>query len=201
MQTTVLPSKVFEEIEKRNGAFIWGDSDTNKKVLLVSWSSMCKTKPNGGLGLRHVIEQNKAFMVKLGNFDSWKHVQDGMVWRIGDGKTVRFWSDPWLPNVSIFCSLLRFVIVFPPCYTTLSDRLSWKHSKDGSFSTRTANHAITGETMGKRGLTVNDTCSRCNLASEDLIHMLRDCNKVKFIWLKLVHPTVPILFIPFSSWL
>ncbi|KAF7844979.1 putative ribonuclease H protein At1g65750 family [Senna tora] len=105
---------------------------------------MCKTKQNGGLGLKHVRVQNKAFMTKLGwglvnqkdalwarvlrakykcgddliptvrrintasrlwkgIADSWKHVQEGMVWRIGDGKRVRFWSDPWLPNGSALC--------------------------------------------------------------------------------------------------
>ncbi|KAF7823171.1 putative ribonuclease H protein At1g65750 family [Senna tora] len=118
--------------------------DTSRKVHLVSWSSMCKTKQNGGLGLRHVRNQNKAFMTKLGwglvnqkdalwapvlrakykcgddlipkvgriasasrlwngIADSWKYVQDGMVWRLGDGKRVRFWSDPWLPNGLALC--------------------------------------------------------------------------------------------------
>ncbi|KAF7842106.1 putative ribonuclease H protein At1g65750 family [Senna tora] len=29
---------------------------------------------------------------------NWQHVKRGVVWRIGDGKNIRFWSDPWLPD-------------------------------------------------------------------------------------------------------
>ncbi|KAF7812112.1 ribonuclease H [Senna tora] len=100
---------------------------------------MCRSKQNGGLGLRHIKEQNKAFMVKLGwglmekkdalwarvlrakykcgndlvptiskpqnssrlwkgIANSWKHMEEGTIWHIGDGRRVRFWADPWLPN-------------------------------------------------------------------------------------------------------
>ncbi|KAF7812131.1 ribonuclease H [Senna tora] len=121
------------------GRITLGDTEESRKVHLVSWQHMCRSKQNGGLGLRHIKEQNKAFMVKLGwglmekkdtlwarvlrakyksgndmvpailkpqnssrlwkgIANSWKHVEEGTIWRVGDGRRVRFWADPWLPN-------------------------------------------------------------------------------------------------------
>ncbi|KAF7801547.1 putative ribonuclease H protein At1g65750 family [Senna tora] len=187
------------------------------------------TKHYGGLGLRHVREQNKAFMVKLGwglinqkdalwarvlrakykcgddlipvidrknsasrlwkgIADAWKYVQDGMVWRLGDGRKVRFWSDPWLPNGNGLCSYAlgplsasdlamvvadfvspsgawewsRFdfllpievcnliAVVPPPSIFILGDHIAWKHSRDGTFSTKFAYDAITSVDKGER---------------------------------------------------
>ncbi|KAF7808310.1 putative ribonuclease H protein At1g65750 family [Senna tora] len=256
---------------------------------------------NGGLGLRHLKHQNKAFMTKLGwglvnqqddlwvrvlrskyqcgsdvvpnvvkrsnssrlwkgIANSWHHVRDGLVWRIGDGQQVRFWTDSWLPNgkkleeyafhplsvaeqhkpVSEFifasgawawdkfdslvpadvCSMINTVM--PPSSALPPDKVAWKHSRDGMFTTRSAYHAIsrdedsvtrnfwkwqgmekirlflwlcghnrilTNEARWRRGLSSCDTCSHCNNESETLLHTLRDCVKVRPIWMWLVHPS------------
>ncbi|KAF7811130.1 putative ribonuclease H protein At1g65750 family [Senna tora] len=196
------------------------NGDRNTRFFHVS----TMTKQDGGLGLRHVRDQNKAFMTKLGwglinqkdalwarvlrakykcgddlipkvrrmntasrlwkgIADSWNHVQEGMVWRIGDGKRVRFWSDPWLPNGRVLCHYsfvplsdvdlekvaadfvsasggwewgkFEFLLpteicsliaaVTPPSCIVQGDHIAWKHSRDGTFSTRSAYHAITNE--------------------------------------------------------
>ncbi|KAF7812094.1 ribonuclease H [Senna tora] len=129
---------------------------------------MCRSKQNGRLGLRHIKEDNKVVMVKLGwglmekkdtlwarvlramykcsndlvpaiskpqnssrlwkvIANSWKHVEEGTIWRIGDGRRAR----------------------------------------------------------KRRGLTECDSSTRCKTYSESLIHMLRDCLCIKPIWLKL----------------
>ncbi|KAF7829553.1 ribonuclease H [Senna tora] len=111
---------------------------------------------------------------------SWDFVQEGLVWRMGDGRKVRFWSDAWLPNGNALCTyalsplsefdLSRVAADFvsasgdwewskfdfllpnevcnmiaavpPPSNVVRGDHLAWKHSKDGSFSTKSAYHAI-----------------------------------------------------------
>ncbi|KAF7833342.1 non-LTR retroelement reverse transcriptase-like [Senna tora] len=47
---------------------------------------------------------------------------------------------------------------------------------------------MTNEVRKKRNLTENDTCSRCRKGSESLIHMLRDCEKVRTVWMRLINP-------------
>ncbi|KAF7842708.1 putative ribonuclease H protein At1g65750 family [Senna tora] len=248
MQATVLPSSICDEVERKNRAFIWGDTDSAKKIHLVSWHSMCQTKLNGGLGV----------------VNSWKYVQEGAGWRLGSGMKVRFWSDPWLPNgrrledyavvplldtdrnrvAAEFVSAsgdwawdkFDFLIpsnvssmiaaVRPPSPMFPEDMVIWRHTHDGNFSTRSAYGAIsssdaspsnsfwkllwkwkgmervktflwlcghdrllTNEARKRRGLTDVDACCRCGMDVESLLHTLRDCRKVKPLWMKLVHPS------------
>lgn len=37
-----------------------------KKIHLVYWELVCQSKGNGGLGLRHLKENNSAFLMKVG---------------------------------------------------------------------------------------------------------------------------------------
>ncbi|KAF7822242.1 ribonuclease H [Senna tora] len=193
--------------------------------------------------------------------DSWKYVQDGMVWRLGDGKRYSLaplsdadldkvaadfvsasggweWgkSDFLLPNE--ICSLIAAVP--PPSCVVQGDHVAWRHSSDGVFSTKSAYLAITKEdgtvrhsfwkllwkwkgmekvrsflwlcghdrlltnvARKRRGLAATDVCARCNGATEDLLHTLRDCAKARCIWLKLVHPSKWHLFfnVPRLNWL
>lgn len=41
---------------------------------------------------------------------------------------------------------------------------------------------LTNQQRCIRGLTTDDSCPRCNLATEDLNHLLRECPKAKEIW-------------------
>ncbi|KAF7838841.1 putative ribonuclease H protein At1g65750 family [Senna tora] len=199
-----------------------------------------------------------------GVVNSWKFVQEGAVWRLGNGMKVKFWSDPWLPNGRIhgnyaivhlsdvdrnrvaaeFVSasgdwawdMFDFLIpnnvtsmivaIRPPSPMLLEDMIIWRHSQDGSFSTRSAYRAIsrnvvghsnsfwrllwkwkgmerdrtflwlcghdqllTNEARKRRGLTDVDVFCHCGMDVESLLHTLRDCRKVKPLWLKLVHPS------------
>ncbi|XP_061371303.1 uncharacterized protein LOC133313907 [Gastrolobium bilobum] len=66
MQSTIIPVNVCKEVEKVTRKFIWGSNSDKKKIHLVNWSSVCRAKEEGGLGLRDQRIVNKAFSMKIG---------------------------------------------------------------------------------------------------------------------------------------
>ncbi|KAL7239794.1 hypothetical protein ACSBR2_005630 [Camellia fascicularis] len=66
MQTMELPRQLCDDIDRINRNFLWGDTETQKKVHLVNWDSVCKNKAEGGLGLRKAGDQNTTLLTKLG---------------------------------------------------------------------------------------------------------------------------------------
>ncbi|CAN1247078.1 Putative ribonuclease H protein At1g65750 [Linum grandiflorum] len=65
MQTTVLPTEIFEAIDRRIRNFVWGSSEAGRKIHLISWQQVCTPKDRGVLGLRLARELNSAYMTKL----------------------------------------------------------------------------------------------------------------------------------------
>ncbi|KAH1130409.1 hypothetical protein J1N35_001787 [Gossypium stocksii] len=66
MQSMMIPKSLCDEIEGMIRQFIWGASNGNRKIALVSWDLLCQPKSNGGLGLRSLQNHNTSFMMKLG---------------------------------------------------------------------------------------------------------------------------------------
>lgn len=65
MQTILLPKKVISDLEKQSRSFLWGDNDGGRKLHLLSWEQVVQEKRYGGLGLKDIRKQNKAFIMKL----------------------------------------------------------------------------------------------------------------------------------------
>ncbi|CAN1178468.1 Putative ribonuclease H protein At1g65750 [Linum perenne] len=65
MQTAVLPVSICTEIDKRICSFVWGSSQEERKIHLLSWDQICLPKDKGGLGLRMARQLNLAYMTKL----------------------------------------------------------------------------------------------------------------------------------------
>ena len=53
MQTSYLPTKVCDSIDKICRSFLWRESTGKRKLHLVLWNQVCQDKQLGGLGLRH----------------------------------------------------------------------------------------------------------------------------------------------------
>ncbi|KAK2637666.1 hypothetical protein Ddye_025461, partial [Dipteronia dyeriana] len=51
-------------IEKLRCGFLWGDGFTKRKVHLVNWETMCKSKKHIGLGIGHMLDKNKGLLAK-----------------------------------------------------------------------------------------------------------------------------------------
>ena len=65
MQTMKLPANACSKIDKLCRNFVWGSSETRKKIHLVSWKKLCSPKKDGGLSFRKAKDFNLACMMKL----------------------------------------------------------------------------------------------------------------------------------------
>ena len=63
-----MPQKVCARLERIQRQFLWGGSDLDKKISLVSWATMCTDKRKGGIGIKSFFEMNKALLGKW----SWR---------------------------------------------------------------------------------------------------------------------------------
>ncbi|XP_010520746.1 PREDICTED: uncharacterized protein LOC104799794 [Tarenaya hassleriana] len=65
MQTIKLPSSVCLELDRIMRRFIWGSTETRRKLSLANWDLVSSLKNLGGLGIRPIQRFNKAFLMKL----------------------------------------------------------------------------------------------------------------------------------------
>lgn len=64
MQTTKLPVIVCDDVAKSARNFLWGGTNEKKKIHLLAWKNVYNDKAADGLGIRHLRESNRAFMMK-----------------------------------------------------------------------------------------------------------------------------------------
>ncbi|OMP01064.1 reverse transcriptase [Corchorus capsularis] len=65
MQVSHLPAATLEEVDRIQRNFVWGDGEENKKIHLVGWDRITRSKKRGGLNLRKAKLRNIALMAKL----------------------------------------------------------------------------------------------------------------------------------------
>ncbi|KAF7844395.1 reverse transcriptase [Senna tora] len=65
LQCSVFPSKVYRSIDKIFRDFFWASGTQNRKLHLIGWENICKSKREGGLGIFKTRERNRAFLAKL----------------------------------------------------------------------------------------------------------------------------------------
>ncbi|CAL1353332.1 unnamed protein product [Linum trigynum] len=65
MQTTFLPASVREYIDRKIRGFIWGSSETGREIHMLDWSTLCRSKEEGSLGMWDVTTLNETFMMKI----------------------------------------------------------------------------------------------------------------------------------------
>lgn len=59
-----MPKGVANKINRLQAAFLWGDSETKRKVHMVSWEVVSKPQSHGGLGVRNIAEINDFLLLK-----------------------------------------------------------------------------------------------------------------------------------------
>ena len=56
---------VCEKLDKINRDFLWGSTDERRKMHMVSWSKIVRSKEEGGLGIQEARAKNIALLSKL----------------------------------------------------------------------------------------------------------------------------------------
>ncbi len=72
MQSTALPSRICNTLDRINRNFLWGSSEEKKKMHMVGWDKICRAKSLGGLGLYACKPRNVALLAKL----NWRLLQE-----------------------------------------------------------------------------------------------------------------------------
>lgn len=65
MQFTSLPNKIIQSIDRIIKNFIWGTTDSKKKLHLLNWDTVTRDRSNGGLGIRKARLKNKTLLATL----------------------------------------------------------------------------------------------------------------------------------------
>lgn len=71
-----LPSGCIKEIERLCSAFLWSGPELNNRKAKVSWTEICSTKREGGLGVRRLKEANMVSCLKL----IWRILSSDSMW-------------------------------------------------------------------------------------------------------------------------
>lgn len=65
MQGTTLTAHLCDKLDKFSRDFLWGTSTEKRRIHLVGWSKIVKSKEEGGLGIQVARAKNIALLVKL----------------------------------------------------------------------------------------------------------------------------------------
>ncbi|KAG8382679.1 hypothetical protein BUALT_Bualt05G0102300 [Buddleja alternifolia] len=121
MHSNWIPTKVCDQLDRLNRAFLWGSIDNIKKIHLVGWDKIICCKSKGGLGIRDSRKTNLAMLAKTG----WRVFQkDETVW----SKIFRV----MVRSVENGTTLAPFLV---KCYDMVNDEstndlISWTESND-----------------------------------------------------------------------
>ena len=65
MQSTILPARIHNTLDKINRNFIWGFIEVKRKIHLVGWDKVISHKDEGGLGIKAVKQKNLTLKTRL----------------------------------------------------------------------------------------------------------------------------------------
>ena len=65
MQATAPPTHLCEKLDKINRDFLWGSTSEKRRLHLVGWNKIIRSKERGGLGIQAAKFKNLALLAKL----------------------------------------------------------------------------------------------------------------------------------------
>ena len=64
-QVTALPTHLCNKLDKINRDFLWGSTSEKRRLHLVGWNKIIRSKEEGGLGIQAAKFKNLALLTKL----------------------------------------------------------------------------------------------------------------------------------------
>ncbi|GJW49095.1 RNA-directed DNA polymerase, eukaryota, reverse transcriptase zinc-binding domain protein [Tanacetum coccineum] len=114
----MLPDTVIKDLDKLFKMFIWNAENSAKGKARVAWNLVCRSKEQGGLGIKPLKRWNEEIVYVDSNSCGWKNmlelrdkVKDHVIFQDGNGKAISAWYDKWcklgpltrfIPNKAIF---------------------------------------------------------------------------------------------------
>ena len=65
MQATALPTHLCDKLDKIDRDFLWGSISEKRRIHLVGWNKIIRSKEEGGLGIQAAKAKNLALLAKL----------------------------------------------------------------------------------------------------------------------------------------
>ncbi|XP_016667495.1 uncharacterized protein [Gossypium hirsutum] len=111
MQTLKIPSSICVEIKKIAWGCIWGSSAANQKPHLLGfnlltnkqalWVKVLRAKYKLFEDRPEDILGSKCSFVWRSLAKVWSLLRQSLLWSIGDGNLIKFWTDSWLTEVGL----------------------------------------------------------------------------------------------------
>lgn len=93
-----MPAAVANRLEKIQRRFLWGDSEGRRKIHLLSWDRITRSKKYGGLGIKRLLEHNVALLAKWW----WRfNKEKEALWVKVVSKKYGLKEDEWLPQLPV----------------------------------------------------------------------------------------------------
>lgn len=86
-----LPAFVIKQFSRTISSFRWDSKNNSHKLHWVSWQDMCKSKPEGGLGIRDFTLFNQALLAS----QCWKIITNP------ESLVAKFFKSIYFPNSSL----------------------------------------------------------------------------------------------------
>ncbi|KAL1150023.1 hypothetical protein V6Z11_A10G229500 [Gossypium hirsutum] len=82
--------------------FWWSNNKSLKGIHWSNWDALCKPKNANGLGFKNLVwrllSQPNCLLAKKSICSVRDLIDEGILWRIGNGASIKIWNDPWLPR-------------------------------------------------------------------------------------------------------
>ncbi|XP_074346983.1 uncharacterized protein LOC141685796 [Apium graveolens] len=129
----LLPGAIHATIQSLLTRFLWCGNINHKGGAKIAWQTVCLPREEGGLGLKNMLEWNKAqltghLLKVITNsstlWASWLRPLDlqFVSFHIGNGESISLWFDPWWNNACLASTLTSAVI--SQCGMHHGDKLS-----------------------------------------------------------------------------
>ncbi|GKV32990.1 hypothetical protein SLEP1_g41549 [Rubroshorea leprosula] len=143
MSVHLLPRGLILSLDKIRRNFLWGGGENKRKINWVAWDKVCKSKKEGGLGVKDLRNFNFALLGKW-----WSRLardDEGLVYKVihhkygrpeggfklnvGEGCSVNFWKDKWTGDQPLANRFPRLFLVSTDKDKRISQMGTWKEDK------------------------------------------------------------------------